>query len=241
MKCILLVGGYARRMYPLTENVPKPLLKVNDKTVLDIILDIIDGSTNEIDEYILITNETFYENFVAWSESSKYREKIKIISDGSTSDEKKVGATTALIQTLISYEVDDDVLVLAGDNILDFSLDYIFKYFMNNPYSCIMYYNEDKNEKLRKTGVIEIDCDDFVSSMEEKPEKPKSPHAVPPFYWLKKEDVKKLIKKFENTNHIDSLGTIILKLCEETKIKAIKMHGKRYDVGSVDEYYKLLA
>ena len=130
MKCILLVGGYARRMYPLTENVPKPLLKVNDKTVLDIILDIIDGSTNEIDEYILITNETFYENFVAWSESSKYREKIKIISDGSTSNEKKVGATTALIQTLTSYEVDDDVLVLAGDNILDFSLDYIFKYFL---------------------------------------------------------------------------------------------------------------
>lgn len=238
MKGILLVGGYARRMYPITENIPKHLLKINDKTVLDIILDIVD-STNFIDEYILITNDTFYENFIMWQKQSKYKDKVKIISDGSTSDERKVGATTALIQTLKNYKIDDDIFVLAGDNILDFSLDYIFEYFVNNSYSCVMYYEEKQIEKLKKTGVIELDNYGFISSMEEKPVVPKSNCAMPPFYWLKKEDIKKLIDNFENTISVDSLGTIILKLFAETKIKAIKMNGKRYDVGSLDDYYKI--
>lgn len=239
MKCIMLVGGYATRMYPVTKSVPKALLEFNKKTILDNILESLFKDNDLIDEYILITNDTFLDNFNEWYSKVNYDKKITIVSDGSTSLENKIGAATAVSNFLIKNKIDDDILIMAGDNILDFSLNYIFDNFKNNNNSCIMYYEEMDKKRLSKTGVIEIDDNSFIKSMEEKPEFPKTNYAVPPFYWLKKNDVKKFVEIFKDLEKIDSMGAIILNLCSNTSIKAIKMNGHRYDVGSLDEYNKL--
>ena len=239
MKCIVLVGGYATRMHPIAVNKPKALLELNDNTVLDNILDNIIRSSNIIDEYILVTNDTFYEQFINWKNKNNYKENITIISDGSTSKDNKIGSVSAVIKTINDSKIDDDILIMAGDNIIDFSLQYIFDEFINNNNSCIMYYEEQDKKKLSKTGIIELDDNNFVLGMEEKPINPKTNYAVPPFYWLKKKDIKKLLSLFSNNTKIDAMGEIILSLCQHTKIKGLKMNGKRYDIGSIDEYHSL--
>lgn len=240
MKCIVLVGGYATRMYPLAANLPKALLKLNDSTVLDNILDNIIKSSNVIDEYILVANDTFYGNFIEWKNETDYKDNITIISDGSTSLANKVGAVSAVVKAINELKIDDDILIMAGDNILDFSLEYIFDNFVNSDNSCIMYYRELDKNKLSKTGVIELDNNGYVVSMEEKPTNPKTNYAVPPFYWLKRKDVVKMLELFNDTVKVDSMGEIILNLCKCTNIYAIEMCGKRYDVGTIEEYYNLI-
>lgn len=239
MKCIVLVGGYATRMYPLTVNFPKALLEVDGITILDRLLQNV-MLCNIIDEYILVTNDTFYDQFVTWKKNNDYSEKITIISDGSNSSVNKVGATSAVIKTIKEQNIDDDILIMAGDNILDFSLDYIFEYFINNDSSCIMFYEELDKLKLSKTGVIELDSGNYIISLEEKPSFPKTNYAVPPFYWLKKHDVKEMLFLFDDDKSVDALGAIIVNLCKNTSIKAIPMVGKRYDVGSLEEYKKII-
>jgi len=239
MKCIVLVGGYATRMYPLTVNFPKALLEINGTTVLDHLLQNV-FSCGIIDEYILVTNDTFYEQFITWKKNNNYQEKITIVSDGSNSSTNKIGATSAVIKTIKDKNIDDDILIIAGDNILDFSLDYIFEDFINNDSSCVMFYEEYDKLKLSKTGVIELDLENYIISLEEKPCFPKTNYAVPPFYWLKKHDVKRILFMFDDTKKVDSLGAIIINLCKNTKIKAIPMIGKRYDIGSIEEYKKII-
>lgn len=239
MKCIILVGGYATRMYPLTLNKSKALLKINEKYILDFIFDNIVESSS-IDDFILVTNDTFYEDYINWKTERNCHQNIKVVSDGSTSDKDKVGTVSALIKVIKELKIDDDLFILAGDNLLDFSLKYIFDDFYAKNNSIIMYYNELDPVRLSRTGVIEIDNNNFVLSMQEKPKNPKTNYAVPPFYWLKKKDVKILLKLFDENKKIDSMGQIILNLCQFTKIEAKKMIGKRYDVGSKEEYNNIL-
>lgn len=239
MKSIILVGGYATRMGNLTKNIPKALLKIKGNTVLDLILERIILDNSIIDEYILVTNDTFYQDFINWKKSTNYQNKITIISDGSTSNSNKIGATSAIIKTIKELKIEDDIFILAGDNLIDFSLQYIFDLYMNTNDSYIMYYQEDNLDKLKKTGVITLE-DDMVIEFQEKPKEPKTNYAVPPFYFLRKKDIKLLLDLFQVKEKVDSMGEIIKLLCNKTRIKGIRMKGNRYDIGSIEEYQKLL-
>lgn len=239
MKSIILVGGYATRMGNLTKNIPKALLKIKGDTVLDLILERIILDNSIIDEYILVTNDTFYQDFINWKKSTNYQNKITIISDGSTSNSNKIGATSAIIKTIKELKIEDDIFILAGDNLIDFSLQYIFDLYMNTNDSYIMYYQEDNLDKLKKTGVITLE-DDMVIEFQEKPKEPKTNYAVPPFYFLRKKDIKLLLDLFQVKEKVDSMGEIIKLLCNKTRIKGIRMKGNRYDIGSIEEYQKLL-
>lgn len=237
MKCVILVAGYAKRLYPISLNKPKSLLKVNNRTVLDMIVDNLEDSCDYISEYFLVTNNTFYSEFLDWKSSSKIKDKINIVNNGCDLPEENPGAVNNLITAIRKNNINEDIFVLAGDNILDFSFKYIFDEFINNDNSCIMYYIESDEKKLKNTGVIELNDEDFVVSMEEKPKNPKSNKAVPPFYWLKYKDVKKILninKKIEN------LGEIVVYLYQISKIKAMLMNGNRYKIDTEEDYFKLL-
>ncbi len=239
MKCIILCAGYATRMYPLTKNKAKALLKINDNCVLDLIWNNVKQSTDLIEDMILISNNLFYQDFLKWKDKQKNSNKIKIINDGTNSVEESLGAVSDLMLALNQEKIDDDVLIMAGDNILDFSLDYVFDQFANSSSSYILYYEESNIEKLRKTGVVQIDENTKVINMEEKPQNPKSNYAVPPFYFIKKKDLNLILKTFANKK-VDSMGEIIVNLINTTTIKAIKMKGKRMDIGSIETYKKIL-
>ena len=233
MKCLILAAGYATRLYPLTENFPKPLLKVGEKTILDWLLDDIHTS-GLVDQYIVISNHKFAHHFQAWADDHKL--PITVLDDGTESNETRLGAVKDIQFAIEEFKLDDDLLVIAGDNVLDFSLvDYI-RYSKEKNTTCIMRYFEPNTEKLHKTGVAEVDENDKIISMEEKPAHPKSNWCTPPFYVYKKEDVRLVKVGIESGCGVDAPGSFIAWLCTQTPVHAYEMPGKRYDIGNLASY-----
>ena len=176
MKTIILAAGYATRLYPLTENFPKPLLSIGNNTILGRLLDDIDRIP-DVTEHIIVTNEKFARMFESWAElrkSKKNSKPITVLSDGTTTNETRLGAVRDLILALETYNIDEDIMVLAADNILNFSLGEFVDEFHYRGTSMIMCYYEEEIYKLQRTGVIVMDDDLRVMLMQEKPEVPMS-------------------------------------------------------------------
>ncbi len=233
MKCLILAAGYATRLYPLTENFPKPLLEVGCKTILDYLIDDID-CLGTVNEYVVISNHKFAHHFQKWSNSKK--QNITVIDDGTLSNETRLGAVRDIQFAIDELSIDEDMLVIAGDNLLDFSLTEFIKYAQNKQSSCIMRYFEPEIQRLKKCGVVSVDDSDKILNMVEKPDKPESNWCCPPFYYYTKQDVRLVDKGIENGCGVDAPGSFIAWLCNQTPVYAMEMPGKRYDIGNLESY-----
>ena len=236
MKCLILAAGYATRLYPLTENFPKPLLDVGGKTILDWLLDDIDTAC-VIDEYVVISNHKYAHHFEKWAKSKKM--KITVVDDGTTSNENRLGAVRDIQFAVDQLGLDDELLVIAGDNVLDFSLTAFVRYALEKKTSCIMRYYEASTQKLTKCGVVEPDEQDRVLSMEEKPANPRSHWCCPPFYYYTREDAKLVAQGIQEGCGTDAPGSFIAWLCGKTTVHAMEMPGKRFDVGNLESYQRI--
>lgn len=233
MKCMILAAGYATRLYPLTENFPKPLLKVGEKTILDWLVDDIDTS-KLVDEYIVISNHKFACHFEEWAKTKQ--QKITVIDDGTVSNETRLGAVKDIQFAIEKLDLDDDMLVIAGDNVLDFSLTKFIDYAKLKQTSCVMRYYESDYNKLLKTGVVTIDSEDKILNMTEKSPTPATHWCCPPFYYYTKEDAKLVKKGIESGCGTDAPGSYIAWLCTKTSVHSMEMPGKRYDIGNLESY-----
>lgn len=234
MKCVILAAGYATRLYPLTENFPKPLLEVAGKPILDWLIDDMAG-TGMVEEYIVISNHKFAHIFEEWA-AKKSDATIRVIDDGTTSNETRLGAVKDIQFAIEQLQLDDDLLVMAGDNLLDFSLGEFMRYGKEKNATCVMRYYEASEARLHKTGVIEIDANDGILSFEEKPAQPKSHWCVPAFYYYTREDSRLIKKGIESGCGTDAPGSFIAWLSGQTKVYAWEMPGRRYDIGNLESY-----
>lgn len=233
MKCLILAAGYATRLYPLTENFPKPLLKVRDKTILDWLLDDISGA-GTVSQYAVVTNHKFAKHFEAWAPAHPF--PVTVLDDGTETNETRLGAVRDIQFAVDALGLDDDLLVIAGDNLLDFSLRGFIRYAEEKKTTCIMRYWEPDRKKLLKTGVAEVDATDRVTGMEEKPANPKSNWCTPPFYIYKAADVPLVKKGIESNCGVDAPGSFIAWLCTQTVVHAYEMPGRRFDIGNLESY-----
>ncbi|MEE1035930.1 MAG: nucleotidyltransferase family protein [Oscillospiraceae bacterium] len=236
MKCLILAAGYATRLYPLTENFPKPLLQVGEKTILDWLVDDID-TAGLVDEYVVISNHKYAHHFEDWAKTKAM--KVTVVDDGTSSNETRLGAVKDIQFAIDSLELDDDMLVIAGDNVLDFSLTRFLAYAKEKGTSCIMRYFEGARQKLVKCGVVQVDGEDRILGMEEKPAQPKSNWCCPPFYYYTREDARLVAKGIEAGCGTDAPGSYIAWLCTQTPVYAMEMPGKRFDVGNLESYQKI--
>ncbi|MBQ8302244.1 MAG: nucleotidyltransferase family protein [Clostridia bacterium] len=233
MKCIILAAGYATRLYPLTENFQKPLLEVAGKTILDWLIDDID-TLDAVDEYIVISNHKFYNHFTEWAENSK--KNITVIDDGTSTNETRLGAVRDIQFAIDSLGITDDALIIAGDNLLDFSLTKFINYAIERRASCVLRYCESRTEKLSKSGVLSITDDDLVLEMQEKPGEPKSNWCCPPFYYYTRDDLAKIEQGIADGCGVDAPGSFVAWLCSRSRVYAMEMPGKRYDIGNLESY-----
>jgi len=233
MKCLILAAGYATRLYPLTENFPKPLLEVRGKAILDWLVDDID-SIGLVDEYVVISNHKFARHFEEWAQTKSQR--ITAVDDGTDSNETRLGAVRDIQFAIDKLAIDDEMLVIAGDNVLDFSLTRFITYAKQKGTSCIMRYYEADEQKLTKCGVAQVDENDLVLSLEEKPAQPKSHWCCPPFYFYTRADAKLVKTGIESGCGVDAPGSYIAWLCARTPVHAMEMPGKRYDIGNLASY-----
>lgn len=233
MKCLILAAGYATRLYPLTENFPKPLLEVQGKPILDWLLEDID-SAKLVDEYVVISNHKFAEHFYAWAEKKALN--ITVVDDKTDSNETRLGAVKDIQFAIEKLGLRDDLLVIAGDNLLDFSLTAFMNYAKEKGASCIMRYYEPSEERLHKSGVVTVDEDDRILKMVEKPEKPESHWCCPPFYYYTKEDAKLIQEGITAGCGTDAPGSYLAWLSPRAPVYAMEMPGRRYDIGNLESY-----
>lgn len=256
MKCLILAAGYATRLYPLTENFPKPLLEVGRKTILDWLIDDLE-TTGAIDEYIVVTNHKFAGIFRDWAASRYARldrasAPITVIDDGTSTNETRLGAVKDIemgIQSIQRHsgpssshsglDPETDLLVMAGDNLLSFSLRGYLDYFHEKRTTCIMRYYEPDEERLHKCGVAEVDAEGKIFSMEEKPARPKSHWCCPPFYIYRAEDLPLVSAGIAEGCGTDAPGSFIAWLCTKTTVHAWEMPGCRYDIGNLESYNEI--
>ncbi len=236
MKCMILAAGYATRLYPLTENFPKPLLEVAGKPILDWHIDDLDKNAG-VHEFVVISNHKFAEHFEKWAAAKP--QDITVVDDGTSTNETRLGAVRDIQFALEKLGLDEDVMVMAGDNMLDFSLSGFIAFAKEKKTSCVMCHQEKELKKLQKTAVITLDDDKRILTYEEKPAQPKGTLAVPPFYIYRREDLHRIQEALEDGCSADAPGSFAAWLSRRTPMHAWQMPGSRYDIGDLAGYERV--
>ena len=168
----------------------------------------------------------------------KYKKPITVVDDGTETNDTRLGAVCDLLYAMDKLHIDDDLLVVAADNLLFFSFQEFVDFAKEKQTSCIMCHEQPSIEKLQRTGVVELDVNNKVLGMEEKPQEPKSHWAVPPFYIYLKKDLDLVRHSVENGCGKDAPGNLAHYMVEHTTMHAWPMSVGRFDIGSLDTYYE---
>ncbi len=238
MKAIILAAGYATRLYPLTKDKPKALLPICEKPILDYIVEEIE-TIGDIDELTIVSNDKFYPNFVSWQESYKTRLKINVLNDKSTDDSNKLGAVGDIWFVIQQMNIDDDVLIMAGDNIFTFKLvDYYNSYKKRNA-DMILTKQIDNVEDLKRMANVTLDETGRVTDLVEKPPVPKSNIAAYAAYIYKKETLPLIKQYLDEGNNPDAPGFFPAWLHKVKPLYAYTFEGDCYDIGTPESYAKV--
>jgi len=240
MMAVILCAGFATRMFPLTRDFPKPLLPVAGRPVIDYLMDQFAGLT-DLQTVHIVTNARFIKHFQEWQKTWEDNNRgesvnIHLYNDGATSNENRLGALSDLQFVFHRISKPSKVLVTAGDNIFRFSLIPIWKQFAKSKHHYIVALKEKDLQKLKKTGVPEIESDNRVLKFHEKSEHPPSNWFCPPIYFLQPSAWPRLDSFIESTRNKDAPGYFIASLCQKETIYAYKPDGFRIDIGDINSY-----
>lgn len=235
MKCVLLAAGYATRLYPLTRDLPKSLLPVGGRTILDRILGKVEV-VREIDRVLIVTNSRFYGQFRDFAASYRGAKRVSVLDDGTMDNDHRLGAIADLDFAVREEGLEEDLMVLAGDNLFDFDLAEFARFFQDKRADCITCHPLEKVEELRRTGVVELSPDHRVIGFEEKPAAPKSTWAVPPFYLYRRETLPLIAEYLCGGGNPDAPGNFVPWLSARVPVYAYSFSGRRYDIGNLESY-----
>lgn len=233
MKCILLCAGYATRLFPLTKNFPKALLEVGGRPILDYILDEV-NTIDEVDSIYLVTNNKYTPHFEEWAKAKNNIKPITVLNDGTTTNDNRLGAIGDIIYTVDNAKINDDVLIIAGDNLFTFKLKDFVNFYNSKKAPSVCVRKETDQNLLKRVGVCELDKDMKIVGFEEKPEQPKSDYAVYAEYLYPKAVLPKLKEYIEKGNSNDAPGNFVAYLYKELPTYAYAFTGECYDVGTHD-------
>jgi glucose-1-phosphate thymidylyltransferase len=232
MKVIILAAGYGTRLYPLTKTIPKPLIKVGGQCLLEYIFPTLNTIKGKI---FIVTNDKFYNYFLDWSKNLKRRfdeNLLNIINNGTKDEETRLGAIGDINFVIEKEKIDDDLLVIAGDNFLsEFFNGFIdFGKEKNTPILAI--YDVKDLEKMKKYSEVDIDKNNQIIFFEEKPENPKSTYAGIALYYYPRQTLPLIKKYLEEDNNKDQPGRFIEWLYKQTPVFTWKFPGVWFDVGT---------
>ncbi len=238
MKAVILCAGFATRLYPLTLNTPKPLLLVGGKPLLDHIIGMLEDIP-EIDDAVVITNAKFKQNFLDWQKTVSFSKRIKVINDISMSNDDRLGAIRDLQLAVKEAKIEDDVLVMAGDNLYDFSLKaFVDSALRHRPDITVGAVNlEDKALVAKKYGVLQTDAGGKVTLFLEKPENPPSALVSMGLYFFPKARLGRIDEYLTNKENPDAPGYFIKWLLARDTVRAYPFKGGIwYDIGDLNSY-----
>ncbi len=234
MKVLILAAGYATRLYPLTENQPKPLLEVAGKPMIEYVLDNI-APIGGIDCVYVVTNAKFAGHFQKWADAyraAKSKLNFKIINDGSTDDTNKLGAIGDLHLVVKQENLDDDLIVVAGDNLFSESLQDFGKVCREKNAPVLGVYDVGSLEEIKKYNSISIDGDGKITFFEEKPKQPSSTITGIALYYYPKSTLPLIKQYIAEGNNPDQPGRLVQWLYPRTPVYTWVVPGLWFDIGS---------
>ena len=235
MKALILAGGYATRMYPLTLDRPKALLPVGRKPIIDYIVENL-ARVAQVREFVIVTNRLFCEHFLDWMRSRKFFITLKIIEDGTTRNEDRLGALGDMKLALDIVGPGGDWLIVAGDNIFPYELQDAVRFFQEKGTDVVTCYQQPDLARLRLTGVAVLGEGGRVLDFEEKPAEPKSRWAVPPLYVYREATVRELPEYLAEGNPSDAPGQFLAWLCRRKAVHALVCREGPEDIGTLASY-----
>lgn len=234
MKALIMAAGYATRLYPLTKDKAKPLLPVAGKPIIEYIIDKI-AVFNEIDTIYVVTNDKFHKQFEEWADNFNYRIPIEIINDGTLSNDDRLGAIGDINFSITTKHIDDDLLVVAGDNLFDFDLNKL-KEFAADKRLVICTYDVKDIKLATQYGIIGMDGTGKVVSFVEKPADPPSTQAALGVYLFKRDAVPLIKTYIDGGNKQDAPGYFIQWVYQTEDVYAYSFDGTWYDIGDLKSY-----
>lgn len=234
MKVIILAAGYATRLYPLTLTQPKPLLAVAGKPMVDHVLDNL-TSISGIDRVCIVTNAKFADHFQRWADdyrANKARLDFTIVNDGSTDDSNKLGAIGDLHLVITREKVDDDIIVVAGDNLFSENLAGFGKFARQKDAPVLAVYDVGNLDEIKKYNAISMDADGKITFFEEKPKQPKSTVTGIALYYYPRATIPLIRQYIAEGNNPDQPGRLVQWLYPRTPVYTWRVPGIWYDIGS---------
>ena len=233
MKVLIMAAGYGTRLYPLTKDTPKPMLEVGGRPMIDHIVRKVEA-VDDVDELLVVTNDKFHERFVEWEASRSFEWPVTLINDGSTEDGDKRGAIGDIHFTVNEADVEDDLMVLAGDNLFDFSLNDMVSTFREVQENIVGVLRFDDESKLSKYGIVATDEDGKVVDFAEKPDEPPSDLVAMGMYLFSGDKLNLLDRYLDEGGNPDEPGWYVTWLVENDTVYAHAFEGNWFDIGDKD-------
>jgi glucose-1-phosphate thymidylyltransferase len=235
VKAIILAAGYGTRLYPLTKNKPKMLLPIAERPMISHIVNNLDR-VDEIDQYIVVTNHQFYNQICAWASGLQARRPIRVIDDGTVSNEDRLGAISDIRYVLGEAEIEEEHIVIAGDNLFDFDLADFVSFYREKGSAAIALKDMAGSKLISQYSVVELDENQRVVKFEEKPADPKT-SLVGVCLYVFPADNRSLIDKYLlEGNNPDAPGYYLEWMCKVRDFYGYVFSGSWFDIGDIDSY-----
>ncbi|WP_276300310.1 NDP-sugar synthase [Halorussus lipolyticus] len=233
MKAVVLAGGYATRLWPITKHRPKMFLPVGDSTVIDQIFAELEAD-DRVDEVYVSTNERFAEDFRDHLAESEF-DKPKLTVEDTTEEDEKFGVVGALAQLFDRENISEDTLVIAGDNLISFGISDFIDFFQAKDSPTLAAYDVGSRERAKSYGLVELDGDEVVD-FQEKPDDPKSTLVSIACYAFTAENIPLFDKYLENGNNPDEPGWFVQWLQDRDSVYSYTFDEAWFDIGTPESY-----
>jgi glucose-1-phosphate thymidylyltransferase len=234
MKLIILAAGYATRLYPLTINQPKPLLKVSERPMIEHVIDHL-KDVPELTGVIIISNEKFHGHFEKWASDyqiSGQNIPITVVNDKSTDENNRLGAIGDMVFAMNDQSVDEDVIVVAGDNLFSQSIKAFGEFCLEKKAPVLGVYDVGRLEDTKKYSEVHTDMNGHITSFEEKPEYPTTTVIGIALYYYPKDLIPTIKQYVEDGHNADQPGRLLQWLYPRIPVFTWSLPGLWYDIGS---------
>lgn len=227
-----MAAGYATRLYPITKEYPKPLLTVNNKPIINYIVDKL-KTIKEVDEIIVVTNNRFISQFRKWRKKTHIQKPLRLVNDLTNDNASRLGAMGDMDFVINKKGIKDDLLVIGGDNLFDADLGDFMSFIKSKQGQPVIgAYNIGNMANAKKYGVVKLNKENRVIDFKEKPESPKSTLVAMCLYYLPRERLKFFREYLGDENKkYDATGLYIDWLSRKTPVYAFVFYGRWYDIG----------
>jgi glucose-1-phosphate thymidylyltransferase len=237
MRVLILAAGYGTRLYAITKTTPKALLDINGNPLIYYILEKLVG-VKGVSGVTVVTNNKFFEQFKEWAQGLKnFPLPVDVVNDGTLTPEDRLGSIGDIDFVIRHKKLDEDLLVVGGDNLFDESIDDLVQFArQKSPGVTIGVYDIHTVAEATKFGVVALDREHKVVSFEEKPDSPKSSLISMCVYFFPKQTLSLVGQYLKEFKRGDKAGEYIQWLKERHHVYGFQFLGKWYDIGSVESY-----